>query len=198
MTIIPDTKDWTWVLRRPCPECGLDTGGFPREAVPEMIMTNAAAWQDLLTGPADTGTRPAPGRWSALEYGCHVRDVFRIFDERLGMMLTLADRRPACLTGVHAALISLPGPGQARHSGICPVLRSRLPTDTGFPGNRRPCPGVPIDVTETSSRPSVKRRAFLGVAAGGVAAVAVPRVAEAAVSSSRSPVVPAARRSIVS
>jgi hypothetical protein len=25
VTIVPDTKDWTWVLDRPCPECGLDT-----------------------------------------------------------------------------------------------------------------------------------------------------------------------------
>ena len=25
--------------------------------------------------------------WSALEYGCHVRDVFRLFDERLRLML---------------------------------------------------------------------------------------------------------------
>jgi hypothetical protein len=31
MTIEPDTKDWTWVLRRPCLECGLDTQSFPRE-----------------------------------------------------------------------------------------------------------------------------------------------------------------------
>lgn len=21
--IVPDTKDWTWVLERPCPECGV-------------------------------------------------------------------------------------------------------------------------------------------------------------------------------
>jgi FAD/FMN-containing dehydrogenase len=42
----------------------------------------------------------------------------------------------------------------------------------------------------------VKRRAFLGVAAGGVAALAVPAVAEAAVPSPRSPIAPAARRSI--
>jgi FAD/FMN-containing dehydrogenase len=42
----------------------------------------------------------------------------------------------------------------------------------------------------------VKRRAFLGVAAGGVAALAVPAVAEAAVPSPRSPISPAARRSI--
>lgn len=32
--------------------------------------------------------RPAPGKWSALEYGCHVRDVLRLFDQRLWLMLT--------------------------------------------------------------------------------------------------------------
>ena len=28
MTIIPDTKDWTWVLQRPCPECGFTVETF--------------------------------------------------------------------------------------------------------------------------------------------------------------------------
>ena len=91
MTIIPDTKDWTWVLRQPCPECGFDTQGFPREAVPEMIMANAEAWQEALTGSDDVRTRPEPGKWSPLEYGCHVRDVFRLFDQRLDLMLTEND-----------------------------------------------------------------------------------------------------------
>jgi hypothetical protein len=26
VTILPDTKDWTWVLDRPCPECDYDAG----------------------------------------------------------------------------------------------------------------------------------------------------------------------------
>jgi hypothetical protein len=91
MTIVPDTKDWTWVLRRPCPECGFDTQGFAVQAVPEMIMVNAAAWQATLTGPGDARTRPVPGKWSAVEYGCHVRDVFRLFDQRLDLMLTEDD-----------------------------------------------------------------------------------------------------------
>ena len=26
--ITPDTKDWTWVLERPCPECGFDAAAF--------------------------------------------------------------------------------------------------------------------------------------------------------------------------
>jgi hypothetical protein len=87
MAIIPDTKDWTWVLRRPCLECGFDTQGFPREAVPEMVMANATAWPDVLTGARDARLRPVPGKWSALEYCCQVRDVFRLFDQRLDMML---------------------------------------------------------------------------------------------------------------
>ena len=33
MTIVPDTKDWTWVLQRPCAECGFNAQGFPVEAV---------------------------------------------------------------------------------------------------------------------------------------------------------------------
>jgi DinB superfamily len=91
MTIVPDTKDWTWVLRRPCPECGFDTQGIAVQAVPEMIMANAAAWQETLTGPGDARTRPGPGKWSAVEYGCHVRDVFRLYDQRLALMLSQDD-----------------------------------------------------------------------------------------------------------
>ena len=98
MTIVPDTKDWTWVLQRPCPECGLDTQGFPRDAIAGMIRTNAAAWQDALTGPGDARRRPAPGTWSALEYGCHVRDVLRLYDERLRLMLT--EDGPCTPTGI--------------------------------------------------------------------------------------------------
>src|ERR1700678_4424851 len=90
MTIVPDGKDWTWVLGRPCPECGLDTQSFSREEIPAMIRANAAAWRAPLAAPGAAG-RPSPDRWSALEYGCHVRDVFRLYDYRLGLMLTEND-----------------------------------------------------------------------------------------------------------
>jgi hypothetical protein len=88
VTIIPDTKDWTWVLQRPCPECGLDTSSFPREAVGGMVVANAIAWRNVLTSPGDIRVRAEPGRWSVLEYGCHVRDVLRLYDYRLGLILT--------------------------------------------------------------------------------------------------------------
>ena len=89
MTIVPDAKDWTWVLERPCPQCGLDTHSFPREAIAAMIRANAAAWRGVLSGAGDVRQRPSPAKWSALEYGCHVRDVLRLYDQRLLLMLTL-------------------------------------------------------------------------------------------------------------
>lgn len=88
MTIEPDTKDWTWVLRRRCPECGLDARRLPREVIGAMIRANASAWHCLLAGHGDPRPRPSPGKWSALEYGCHVRDVLRLYEQRLTLMLT--------------------------------------------------------------------------------------------------------------
>ncbi|HAS08950.1 MAG TPA: methyltransferase type 12 [Acidimicrobiaceae bacterium] len=85
--IVPDDKDWTWVLERPCPECGFDARSIDVTEVGDLIRTNASAWQRVLAAP-DAGHRPSPDRWSPLEYACHVRDVFRLFAERLDLMLT--------------------------------------------------------------------------------------------------------------
>ncbi|MFE1319335.1 DinB family protein [Kitasatospora phosalacinea] len=86
--ITPDTKDWTWVLERPCADCGLDTPAVAFEAVPGMVRANAEFWVALLGGDgAVLRGRPEPGVWSPLEYACHVRDVFRLFDVRLRLML---------------------------------------------------------------------------------------------------------------
>ncbi len=52
-----------------------------------MIRANAAGWQPVLRAPR-VRRRPAPRTWSALEYGCHVRDVFTVFRMRLNLMLT--------------------------------------------------------------------------------------------------------------
>ncbi len=86
MAIEPDTKDWTWVLERPCGECGFDARRIARADIPRIVRANAAAWGDVLAGPG-ARSRPSADRWSPLEYGCHVRDVFRVFDRRLHLML---------------------------------------------------------------------------------------------------------------
>ena len=84
MSIVPDTKDWTWVLERTCPQCGFDTRTVTRQGLPEMLTENAGVWDELLNEQGETSRlRPSPDRWSTLEYACHVRDVFRKFDERV-------------------------------------------------------------------------------------------------------------------
>ena len=85
-TIVPDTKDWTWVLREPCPECGYDARTVGRGDLGRTIRANAAIWADVLAAPG-ARERPEPAVWSPLEYACHVRDVHRIFDRRLASML---------------------------------------------------------------------------------------------------------------
>ena len=91
MTIVPDTKNWTWVLDRACPECGFDVTALDPRHVAGLLRENAADWGALLGSRADARTRPAPDVWSPVEYACHVRDVFRIFDVRLRLMLTEDD-----------------------------------------------------------------------------------------------------------
>lgn len=84
--IEPDTKDWTWVVERPCPECGFDASDLSITEIPAAVRANAEAWGPLLAGP-EVRQRPAAHIWSPLEYACHVRDVFVLFDQRLHRML---------------------------------------------------------------------------------------------------------------
>ena len=89
-SIAPDTKDWTWVLDRPCPECGFEADRVTADRIGEIIRDNATSWEAVLEAP-DVAVRPEPGTWSVLEYACHVRDVHRIFDLRVGLMLDQDD-----------------------------------------------------------------------------------------------------------
>lgn len=84
--IVPETKDWTWVLDRPCPECGhVSSRNGPAEA-PEILDTVVERLTEVLARDG-VAARSRPDRWSDLEYACHVRDVFRRYDQRIGLML---------------------------------------------------------------------------------------------------------------
>jgi len=86
LAITPDDKNWTWVLERPCPECSFDASTFPHEDVASGIRENAAAWP-LLLGSPGCNIATSEDRWSTLEYACHVRDVFLLYNKRLTLML---------------------------------------------------------------------------------------------------------------
>jgi DinB superfamily len=90
--IVPDGKDWTWVLERPCPECGFDASTCAAAAVPGLVRENAARWRQLLADGLIRPGRPDPAVWSPLEYACHVRDVYERYDHRIFLMVT--ERNP--------------------------------------------------------------------------------------------------------
>ncbi|HZX56630.1 MAG TPA: DinB family protein [Ilumatobacteraceae bacterium] len=87
MTIHPETKSWTWVLEQCCDECGFDCRSLPRAEIASGCRDVAAPWPAFLADPL-ARVRPRADLWSALEYGCHVRDVYRRGSYRLGRMLT--------------------------------------------------------------------------------------------------------------
>lgn len=84
--IAPDTKDWTWVLDRPCPDCGFDPSAQSLADLPGIFHDTAMTWSGVLAR-ADVALRPQPGVWSPLEYACHVRDVHELFATRVRSML---------------------------------------------------------------------------------------------------------------
>ncbi len=90
MVITPDNKDWTWVLTRRCPDCGFEatatTPATAASALPELL----PRWHAVLRRQ-DAAERPNEITWSPLEYACHVRDVFDLFDQRLHLMLESDD-----------------------------------------------------------------------------------------------------------
>jgi hypothetical protein len=90
MSITPDDKDWTWVLDRVCPECGFDTAAVDRDELPARITATNGAWREILERPG-VADRPDEATWSPLEYGCHVRDVHRVYAGRVSRMLAEDD-----------------------------------------------------------------------------------------------------------
>jgi len=131
----PDTKDWTWVLERPCGECGFDATTIGRADISAQIRRDAAARVLELSRP-NVSVRARDDRWSILEYGCHVRDVYELYDTRLALMLDEDD--PLFDNGIKtpppqtATMAVTSRPTCQRRSSS---ERSRLPTASTVSGN---------------------------------------------------------------
>jgi hypothetical protein len=89
-TPVPDDKDWTWAIHRPCAECGFDPASVQRAQVPRLVLHYVEPLRAALASARAT-ERPQPTVWSALEYACHVRDVCGLFERRLRLMLSEDD-----------------------------------------------------------------------------------------------------------
>jgi hypothetical protein len=91
MPITPDTKDWTWVAERRCDECGVDPSAIPTEEIAPLLRRTADRWASFLGQERDFATRPDDSTWAPIEYAAHVRDVIRIYDKRLRLMVETDD-----------------------------------------------------------------------------------------------------------
>lgn len=82
-------KDWTWVLERTCDECGYEAWATDRGGLAAQVRTTGATWRGLLGRGRLVEVAPTSGdrTWSVLEYGCHTRDVFELFEARIRLML---------------------------------------------------------------------------------------------------------------
>lgn len=145
MTIVPDTKDWTWVLERPCPECRFEASKVERGALSGLARANAEAWRRVLAGGDRLAVRPAPAVWSALEYAGHVRDVYQLGERRL--LLMLEEDEPtfdnwdqdvaAVVGGYHRQVPGLVGIGIGAAASRVAQLLDRLPEGAwSRPGRR--------------------------------------------------------------
>ena len=77
------------VIDHGCPECGFDPD-YDVGATGDRVRATVDAWAAVLDVLGMTD-RPRPGTWSPLEYACHVRDLSRVFRERLRLMLEEED-----------------------------------------------------------------------------------------------------------
>ena len=92
-----------WIRPEPgwvCAECGFDFDACEPTTTPEIIGKLGSRYRiPLSRGLADEDldallrTRPAEGAWSALEYACHTRDVFRLNVHRIERVV--AEDRPS-------------------------------------------------------------------------------------------------------
>ena len=81
-----DDKDWTWVLERPCPDCGFDAGSMPLGQARALLDAAASSMLRALS-TSTARMRPRPTTWSALEYACHVRDTCDVFRARIDLVV---------------------------------------------------------------------------------------------------------------
>jgi hypothetical protein len=84
-------EGWQWARAQTdeCPQCGLQPGAMDHQALGGELMVLASSWRSFLLAADDTylRTNPAPGVFSPIQYGAHVRDIQRVYGDRILLML---------------------------------------------------------------------------------------------------------------
>jgi hypothetical protein len=84
-------EGWQWARAQTdrCPQCGYHPAALERSALGSQLTESAEEWRTFLVHADDASLRtiPAPGIFSAVQYGAHVRDILRVYGDRILIML---------------------------------------------------------------------------------------------------------------
>ncbi len=84
-------EGWQWARAQTdqCPQCGLQPGAMEHASLGRRLTAQAESWRTFLMSADDTylRTNPAPGVFSPIQYGAHVRDIQRVYGDRILLML---------------------------------------------------------------------------------------------------------------
>jgi hypothetical protein len=88
-------EGWQWARAQSeqCPQCGENAASLDYEVLGPALLRSAEAWRSFLVDadPAYLRRIPAPGIFSPLQYGAHVRDIQRVYGDRILLMVQEED-----------------------------------------------------------------------------------------------------------
>jgi hypothetical protein len=92
---VKEAWEWERIQSEPCPQCGQDPAAAPRTSLGRVAVKEAEEWQSFLmvTDREYLRTNPAADVWSPLQYGMHVRDMLRVFGDRI--LVAVAENNPS-------------------------------------------------------------------------------------------------------
>jgi len=87
--------DWVRIQEAACPQCGQQPGALLPQRLGSLATASATLWGAFLNDADDEYLRvnPAPDVWSPIQYGAHVRDMLRVFGDRI--LLAVAEENPS-------------------------------------------------------------------------------------------------------
>jgi hypothetical protein len=84
-------EGWQWARAQTdrCPQCGHHPAAMERSVLAAQLIESADAWRTFLMGADESSLRtvPGPGIFSPVQYGAHVRDILRVYGDRILIML---------------------------------------------------------------------------------------------------------------
>ncbi len=82
-------EGWQWprIQSEPCPQCGFNPASLSPDTLGDVALEKAAGWHEFLAEADDTYLRaiPEPGVNSPIQYGAHVRDILKVYGERMAL-----------------------------------------------------------------------------------------------------------------